>query len=190
MVPARGLEPPKLPSLNRQAVPFAIKPRGDILVGGAGFEPAISCFRCRRDDLTSLPSETWSTVQALPLRSPDPVVVRRIITFPTADNSVDGAPGRTRTDTPQGNCTLNAAWLSSYTTGASTTEKLDDTTQGPYRYLMTVNQLIDHLTVMRDSGAKIGDYEVFMVPDDDTMSPVESAIMIGGELCLYSEKLF
>jgi hypothetical protein len=76
-------------------LPFFIR----ILVGGAGFEPAISCFRCRRDDLTSLPSETWSTVQALPLRSPDPVVVRRIITFPTADNSVDGAPGQTRTDT-------------------------------------------------------------------------------------------
>jgi hypothetical protein len=55
---------------------------------------------------------------------------------------------------------------------------------------MTVNQLIDHLTVMRDSGAKVGDYEVFMVPDDDTMKPVEAAIMIGGELCLYAETLF
>lgn len=55
---------------------------------------------------------------------------------------------------------------------------------------MTVNQLIDHLTVMRDSGAKIGDYEVFMVTQDDTMLPVECPVMIGRELCLYSEKLF
>jgi hypothetical protein len=55
---------------------------------------------------------------------------------------------------------------------------------------MTVNQLIDSLTTMRDSGEKVGDYEVFMVPDDDTMVPVESPIMIGGELCLYAEKLF
>jgi hypothetical protein len=58
------------------------------------------------------------------------------------------------------------------------------------RMAMTINQLIHSLTTMRDSGEKVGDYEVFMVPDDDTMVPVESPIMIGGELCLYSEKLF